>query len=235
VRSDPRLFVADDLFAQNVVNLTQQQNHYIVNVMRGQLGQSVTLFNGRHGEWQAQIIAVNKKFASLQVTHLLRDQIVTPEIHLYFSPLKQEPLRFLIEKATELNVTHLHPLKTARTHTTHYNAEKLQRITIEAAEQCERLTLPQWHDILTFDQLIQCISSVKQAYIADERRPSINITQHDVSLPLHLIIGPEGGFTPDEFEAFSQLPHVKFIKLSSSILRAETAALTMLAQIQQYL
>ncbi|MCG8443308.1 MAG: 16S rRNA (uracil(1498)-N(3))-methyltransferase, partial [Caulobacterales bacterium] len=141
--SSPRLFVDADLSANARVALAADQTHYLVNVMRLGVGAPVRVFNGRDGEWEAVLTEAGKKAATLAVSARRREQTAAPDVHLLFAPLKKTRTDFVVEKATELGVAALRPVFTERTDAARVNAERLAALAREAAEQSERLDLPE--------------------------------------------------------------------------------------------
>src|SRR5256885_15136218 len=97
----PRLFVAAALAEGAVLTLAPNQANYLVNVLRLKPGADVLVFNGRDGEWRAQLGAVRKKGAPLTVSECIREQTAPRDLHYLFSPLKHAPLDYLVPKAVE--------------------------------------------------------------------------------------------------------------------------------------
>lgn len=233
-----RLYVsADHLDKGHLISLNANQTHYLHHVMRLHEGSLLKVFNGQDGEWQASIVSLHKNSGALKIGENLRPQETLPSIHLYFPPLKQEPLRFLIEKGTELGVTVFHPLLTDHTVVRALNADKARLTVIEASEQCERLEIPQITDLKRLKAVMSGLFQNEKGilYVCDERRqasPLLNqLGSHPQDSPYSLLIGPEGGFSEDEFDYLGRLPFVRFVTLAPLVLRAETAAITAVAQV----
>ena len=110
-----RLYTEHAIAADRTVALSANQAHYLRNVMRAGPGETVTLFNGRDGEWAARISALGKKSGALMPGRRLRRQVAEPGPRLFFAPVKRAPLDFLVRKAVELGVTALQPVMTERT------------------------------------------------------------------------------------------------------------------------
>jgi 16S rRNA (uracil1498-N3)-methyltransferase len=236
-----RLYVAvDHLDKNHVIPLNPNQNHYLHNVMRLHEGSSLQVFNGHDGEWLTTVVSLQKNSGALKVMDQLRPQERLPEIHLYFPPLKQDPLRFLLEKSTELGVTSFHPLLTDHTVVRAINSDKARLTLIEAAEQCERLDIPKIADLKTLKAVMSGLYQGESfvLYVCDERRQSPTLPQalenHPKNSPYAILIGPEGGFSESEFDYLAQLSFVRYVTLSPLVLRAETAALAAIAQIIGY-
>ncbi len=133
------------------------------------------------------------------------------------------------EKATELGATIIQPVITARTQADHVNLDRLRAIAVEAAEQCERLSVPEIRTPATMDRLLAAWPPQRRLFIADERRTAPLIRPLPPGQPGALLIGPEGGFTEPELEAMAAYPFVTKVSLGQRILRAETAAIAGLA------
>lgn len=230
-----RLFVdAPDLAQGIFVELDKKQSHYITHVMRLSVGDSLSIFNGRDGLWKACLQGGSKKSSVLEVVEQLSPQKILPEVHLCFAPLKQTPLHLLVEKGTELGVTHFHPLLTDRTVVRAFKKEKHRSTAIEACEQCQRFHMPDFSPLQSLDQFLAKLDPSKEVlYVCDERREGAKkiLQQYDKQLIPYVLIGPEGGFSPQEFQQLQRQRAVRFITLSPHVLRAETAAISILSQL----
>jgi len=222
-----RLFVEAPLRAGFLVPVSEGQAHYLAKVMRLQAGDTLRVFNGVDGEWRAQVEAVGKKETTLQLQHVTRPQAPDPDCWLCFALLKRQKTDMVVEKATELGVSVVQPVITARTQGDHVNLERLRAIAIEAAEQCERLAVPEIFAPVKLAQLIAAWPKGRALYVADERRTAK--LARFTAAPAALLVGPEGGFTEAELEGIGAHPLVTRVSLGARILRAETAAIAGLA------
>jgi len=225
-----RLFWQGGLAAVTEVELDRAQAHYLLEVMRGRVGDRILLFNGIDGEWLAAITKAERRRCTLEVVEQKRVQEPEDGPTLLFAPVKKNKLDMLVEKATELGVCRLIPVQTRRSIVDRVNAARLRAITIEAAEQCGRLTLPEISDLQTLDQVLKTWPEDHALYVGDETgggEPILNAIS--IEKPAAFLIGPEGGFEPTEFEQLDNLPCVTKIDLGPNILRAETAGLATLA------
>ena len=225
-----RLYVAEPLAEGETIALPKEQAHYLSNVLRKTVGDSIRIFNGEAGEWRADISAISKRAATLAVIEQLREPTICPDITLCFAPVRKHRTSFIIEKATELGVRHLQPIITARTQFPKFNVEKAKLQAIEAAEQTERLDIPEISTPQKLTQLIDDWDETRTLIFADEAgdaSPALNALGI-VSGPSAILIGPEGGFTPQERELLRSQSFVKPVTLGPRILRADTAALSLL-------
>lgn len=222
-----RLFTPQPLEPDAEVELPAPQAHYLAHVMRLAAGDDVRLFNGRDGEWRATVAALSRKAALLRPLERLRVQEAEPDCWLCFALLKRQKTDLAVEKATELGVSAIQPVITARTQADHVNLERLRAIGIEAAEQCERLEVPEIRPPLPLAALLAGWPDGRALYLADERRTSPLIPP--AAGPAALLIGPEGGFAAAELDAAAAYPFVTRVSLGRRILRAETAVIAGLA------
>ena len=226
-----------------LVSCDKKQSHYLVHVMRVEVGAEFAVFNGQDGLWKACVQEASKKACVLEMIECIElqeqdhqkgtSQENSRDIHLCFAPLKQAPQHFLIEKGTELGVTHFHPVLTERTVVRAFKADKQKLTAIEACEQCERLDVPQFSELQNLDKFLSTLSAATDVlYVCDERRESETLLEsYDSSKKIHILIGPEGGFSSAEFEMLQRHPATQLIRLSPYILRAETAAVAVLSQV----
>ena len=229
LRKLPRLW-QDGLAASTLIELDRAKAHYLLDVMRKKVGDQVRLFNGRDGEWLASIDEASRRRCRLQVTEQLRPPDNEAGPTLLFAPIKKSRLELLVEKATELGVSKLMPVRTRRTIVDRVNLERLRAIATEAAEQCERLTLPKILELQTLETVLQDWPADQPLYVADESgngHPVLKALRPE--RPAAFLVGPEGGFDPAEVRLFDETTAVKRVDLGPRILRAETAGIVVLA------
>lgn len=228
-----RLFVDDDLGTGQTLSLSRAQSHYLVRVMRLGVGDAVVAFNGRDGEWDTAITYAGRNEVTLTCDIQTRPQQPEPDIWLIFAPLKKARLDFVVEKATELGAARLLPVFTERTAVTRVNVERLSAQVIEAAEQCERLNIPEVADPTTLEDLLAGWPGERRLLVLDETgggQPIATVLRNAGGSPSYgILIGPEGGFAPSELDALRNLPFVTTVAAGPRILRAETAAVAALA------
>jgi 16S rRNA (uracil1498-N3)-methyltransferase len=228
-----RLFVDAALHAGAGLELSTPQVHYLNTVMRARPGESVALFNGRDGEWLADLLLITRKEAALRVGARRRPQASDPDVWLLFAPLKKQTTDFVVEKATELGARVLWPVMTRHTNAARVNTERLTATAIEAAEQCERLTVPEVREAASgLDAALANWDPARRLYVMDETgggAPIHKVLGDDcVGAPAAILCGPEGGFAKSELDLLHQTTFVTAVGLGPRILRAETAALAAL-------
>jgi 16S rRNA (uracil1498-N3)-methyltransferase len=234
----PRLFVTDDLQATVQLDVDGARAHYLRNVLRLGPDAVLRLFNGRDGEWSARIVRSSKGRVVLVAEAQLRPQAAEPDLWLVFAPIKRGAIDTVAEKATELGAALLQPVVTQRTVVDRVNAERLQSIAVEAAEQSERLTVPAVRTSVSLEKLLREWLPRRRLLLCAEAggaRPVADVLgeyARDTSAraePWAIMIGPEGGFARSELDALRKLPFVIPVGLGPRILRADTAALAALA------
>ncbi|MFP4097648.1 MAG: RsmE family RNA methyltransferase [Alphaproteobacteria bacterium] len=225
----PRLYVGEALVSAACVFLDAGQAHYLRNVLRRQEGAYVRVFNGCDGEWLACIDELGKKKGTLRLEGCLRAQpLAGQDVRLYFSPIRKQRMDMLIEKAVELGVSSLHPVLMNRSVVRKVNKERVRVQIIEACEQCERLDVPAFHDMCSFDEMLggvdlpfyACVERCEQACLLSDFRDMRRAG---------FLIGPEGGFHEREVALLSGHNDITAVSLGASILRAETAAFACLS------
>jgi 16S rRNA (uracil1498-N3)-methyltransferase len=227
-----RLYVTGDLGKAVTVTLDEGQSHYLLHVLRSQAGNHVSLFNGRDGEWLAQITQAAKRGVTVTCLHQTGNQAGAPDIWLVFAPVKKTPSDYLVQKASELGASVLQPVFTSRTIVSRINQERMRANAVEAAEQSGRLTVPEIREAVTFDKLLASWPQGRRLLFCDEGGDAKSMTQaarESRGGPTAIFTGPEGGFDPAERAALRALPFVMPVTLGPRILRADTAALAALA------
>jgi len=229
--SSIRLFVPSPLSEACEIALGEGQSHYLANVMRATAGEELRVFDGVSGEWRAEVTKISRKTVVLTALAQTRPQKPEPDAWLCFALLKRAKTDMVVEKATELGVSVIQPIITARTNADHVNLDRLRAIAVEAAEQCERLAVPEIRQPLQLARLMHDWPEERQLFIADERRTGELLGNGLLGSggPVALMTGPEGGFTGAELEAIGRTPQVTRVSLGARILRAETAAIAGLA------
>ncbi len=238
-----RLFVPDPLFLGADVAPSPDQARYLTLVMRLTAGDEILLFNGRDGEWRAALAEVSKRGCRLKAVAPTRPQTSPPDLDLVVALVKRARLEIIVEKAAELGARRVRLLITRRTNADHTNVVRLQAIATEAAEQTGRLDVPQILAPEKFEPLIEAWPADRRLMFCDEAgddpgaewggargraRPALDVLRDDAAGPWAVLIGPEGGFTPEERERLRRASFVAPVSLGPRILRADTAAISAL-------
>ena len=223
----PRLFADQPLHRGADIAGSAGQAHYLGTVMRRAVGDEVCLFNGRDGEWRARISALRRDRIGFQLGTLLRPQELEDDLWLVFALLKRDTTDLVVEKATELGASVIQPATTDRTNAGRVNEARLLAIATEAAEQCERLTVPDMRPARALADLLTTWPEDRPLFAAVERADAAPI--RPFAGPCALLVGPEGGFAPRELDALRRYKFVTPVSLGPRVLRAETACLAGLA------
>jgi 16S rRNA (uracil1498-N3)-methyltransferase len=228
----PRLFVEDDLGAGSLIECSPQQANYILNVMRLASGDGVLLFNGRQGEWLAVIAEVAKRRCTLRCERQTRAQQTAPDLHYLFAPLKHSRLDYMVQKATEMGASRLQPVITRRTIASRVNSERMRSNAVEASEQCNILWVPDVAEPKRLELLLKEWDPRRRLVFCDEAAPvadPVAVLRALAPGPLAVIVGPEGGFAPEERAALKDAAFAIPVSLGPRIMRADTAAVAALA------
>lgn len=230
-----RLFLEADLRAGAEVPLGRDHTNYVRNVLRLPSGAPLLVFNGRDGEWRAEVKELGRRDAALIVQSQSRPQSPVGTLEYAFAPLKHARLDYMVQKAVEMGAANLVPVLTRHTQVSRVNLERMRANVIEAAEQCGVLTIPSVHQPQPFERWLSALKSDRTLVFCDEDAETadpVEALRRTASAPVTLLIGPEGGF--DEAERLVLLARANVVRLSLGprILRADTAAVAALALVQ---
>lgn len=241
-RPATRLYVEDGLAEGQTLGLDRDRAHFLRSVLRLGPGAKLAVFNPRGGEWLAEIDGLGKGWCSLVIGPQLRKPGPEPDLWLVFAPIKRARIDFIAEKATELGCSLLQPVMTRFTAVSRVNEERLAANAREAAEQCERLTIPEVRPTRSLAQVLDDWPAERRLIVCaewGEARPIAEALQAvraekdgaatSTVTPWAILTGPEGGFAESELDALRKLPFVTPVGLGPRILRADTAALAALA------
>jgi 16S rRNA (uracil1498-N3)-methyltransferase len=231
----PRLYVETDLTAGAPLTLGKDQSLYLAAVLRKTVGDEVVLFNGRDGAWLCRLTSDSKKSVTLGLVEQVAPQTPPSDLWYGFAPLKTERLDYVIQKAVEMGAGTIQPVLTRFTQVSRLKHERLIANAIEAAEQCEVLSVPQVEVEATLERLLDSWPADRALIFADEGEASSSPVEALSALKgrkVGVLIGPEGGFSDEERARLRALPYVVPISLGPRILRADTAAVAALAVIQ---
>ena len=229
-----RLFVPDPLKQDLAVALATDQTHYLRSVMRREVGNEVLLFNGRDGEWRSELLEAGKRACIVAPREQTRPQGFGPDLDLVVALVKRGRLETIVEKAAELGARRVRLTITRHTNADHAKIERLRAIAIEAAEQTGRLDVPEVAEPVKLDKLLDSWDAGRTLIFCDEggeAKPALEALKTPLAQSA-VLIGPEGGFSPEERERLRALPFVIPISLGPRILRADTAAISALTLVQ---
>lgn len=226
-RAKIRLFVEASLGEGQGIRLTKDQANYLFNVMRLQVGAFIFVFDGKNGEWLAEVVEAGKRNGVLRCVEQTRPMQVPPDLWLVFAPIKKARTDFIVEKATEMGAARVVPVITRFTNSDRLRVDRLQSHAIEAAEQCGGTYVPPVIEPVKFDALLDTWPEDRQILFCDESRVAKPVSEALATATKGkwaIFIGPEGGFAPEEMERLRQMDQVTSVTLGPRILRADTAA-----------
>lgn len=231
--SSQRLFVEPQLVQGAEIVCEGQQANYLLNVLRLRDGDRLRVFNGRDGEWEAELSSVRKRDCRFVVGACVRQQVAGPDVEYLFAPLKHARLDYMVQKAVEMGVRRLRPVITRRTVAERVNLDRMRANVIEAAEQCGILHLAEVLAPVKLDAVLAAWDGGRRLVFCDEGAETAGAVPQLAGLsagaPVAVLIGPEGGFDPAEREALLQQPYTLAVSLGPRIMRADTAAVAALA------
>ncbi|MBI1417398.1 MAG: 16S rRNA (uracil(1498)-N(3))-methyltransferase [Limimaricola sp.] len=224
-----RLYVEHPLGAGQSVPLTPPQAHYLFNVMRLGPGAEVLVFNGHDGEWAAAVEGGTKRGGTLGCVAQTKALQLPPDLWLMFAPIKKARTDFIVEKAAEMGAARIMPVITAFTNAERVRADRLRAHAIEAAEQCGGTVVPQVDEAQKMGAVLDHWPEGRRLMFCDEALVGSGAALLDAPRgPWAILIGPEGGFSPDERARLHALPFAHAVSLGPRILRADTAAVAAL-------
>lgn len=225
-----RLHIPQPLSPGAALAPTLDQSRYLTQVMRLKAGDDLRVFNGKDGEWRCTVSEVLKKGVVLRAEEQARPQTTVPDLHLLVAVVKKSALEFAVEKATELGAARIRLVTTRRTQGQHLRLDRLDAIAEESAEQTGRMDVPEVDAPKTLDDLLDGWDASRRLMFCDETggAPAIPALQTAGGSSWAVLIGPEGGFTPEERDRLRALPFTTAVSLGPRILRADTAVATAL-------
>ena len=232
-----RLYFSGKIQSDLTSHLTKDQMHYIKDVMRLKTGDRLSVFNTQ-GEWNAIIETYEKNGARIKILKKVRDRGNETNVWLAFSPIKQNPLNFLIQKGTELGIQKFVPILSERTIVKEINVERIKKIIVEASEQSNRISIPEIEKLEPLKNflykfpkngyLIFCDINCKKNNLKD-------ILTKKIQGPVCILIGPEGDFSESERQLITERKGIISLSLANNILKAETAAIAAVTIVNYHL
>lgn len=232
-----RLYVEHPLGDGQSVPLDRDQAHYLFGVMRLAVGGQVLLFNGRDGEWLADVEQAGKRAGVLACVQQTKPLQMPPDLWLLFAPIKKARTDFIVEKAAEMGAARIVPVQTEFTNSERIRQDRLQAHAVEAAEQCGGTYVPEVAELQKLDRLLDDWPDGRQLMFCDEAEVGAakRLAYNTPGQPWAILIGPEGGFSDRERARLSALPFAHVVSLGPRILRADTAAVAAMTIWQQAL
>ena len=225
-----RLFLDHPMSEGQAVPLAPDQAHYLFGVMRISRGGTLRVFNGRDGEWAAEVAEAGKRGGLLALRERTRGQEMPPDLWLLFAPIKKARTDFIVEKAAEMGCRRILPVATDHTNSERVKAERLRAHAVEAAEQCGNVFVPEVAERTPLRDLLATWDGARTLWFCDETLAAgVAPVPARAEGPGAVLIGPEGGFSNAERERLGALPYARRIRLGPRILRADTAAVAALA------
>lgn len=231
-----RLYVDHPLGRGQSVPLNRDQAHYLFGVMRLGPGDGVLLFNGRDGEWRAEVAQAGKRGGTLVAREMTAPLRRPPDLWLLFAPIKKARTDFIVEKAAEMGAARILPVRTDFTNAERIRRDRLQAHAIEAAEQCGGTYVPEVAELKPLERVLDDWPEERRLMFCDEARVGPATALSELSAlrgdagddgaagPWAILIGPEGGFSERERTRLNDLPFAHVVSLGPRILRADTAA-----------
>src|SRR6478752_7781270 len=220
----PRLFIDGPLSAGTTVGLDRNQSNYLGNVLRLAAGETVLVFNGRDGEWQAAI-AGRKRADNLTMLAQTRAQDHLPDVAYVFAPLKHARLDYMVQKAVEMGAASLRPVITRFTQVSRVNSERMRANVIEAAEQCGILSHAAVSEPVPLERYLSERDGQRLLVFCDEAADSVDplhALRDQAAGGIDILIGPEGGFAEEERAILLRQQRTLRLGLGPRILRADT-------------
>ena len=229
-----RLYFPGKLSLEDPVKLENKQVHYLINVMRKKIDDSILVFNSVNGEFLAKISDIYKNTIIINIIKKIRDVKIENDIWLLFAPVKKSPTEYIVQKATELGVSKIIPVITERTITKNLNLKRMQDIAIESSEQCERITIPEVCAVKKLKDLIPNWDNDRIIFFCDETIRNNDVVKTDLqNLSTKsfgaILVGPEGGFSINETNYLREKKFIRPIDLGPRILRSDTAVIAALS------
>lgn len=193
----------------------------ILRVLRMRVGEELVLFDGLGTDKLYKIIEVEPEAVCLEHVTDVEPKVSSRHIHLGFSLLKKDKSEWVVQKATELGATHIVPIISDRTEKTGFDKERMEKIAVEASEQCGRSFLPEISEPRALREVVDEYQANMPVLVADMGSDTWQGSGDTVLV----LVGPEGGWSENERALFSERA-LLHIGLGDYTLRAETAAIT---------
>ena len=229
-----RRFYSSDIPESGEFDLDQIQSNHISSVLRAKEGESVSVFDGRGGEFACTITRVSKKTVTLAIDEEIPPRCAESPLKLVLAVplLKGNKSDLIVHKAVELGVTEIAPFQSLRSEVPlkKWKTERALRIAVEASKQCGRATLPLIREAVRFPELVETLDYRGVLFYEEDSEAGIFAGTTD---KIFLVTGPEGGFEPEEIE-LARTAGFEIAHFGGRILKAETAAIVATALVQHH-
>ena len=236
--SKTRLYVDKKLSSNIMIYIKDKQHHFLKNVLRVKIQDTISIFDGKTGEWMSKVISINRDNIVLQIIEKNKDMGIELDVWLIFAPIKALRMNITIQKATELGISKFVPCITQNTNQPKLNYRNLSMNIIEASEQSERLSIPSLTESTNLQDLIDNFPKDRCLIFCNENHNELPIIHDAISKKLYeynkwaILIGPEGGFVKNEVEKIESLPSTISVSLGGRILRSDTATTAAIFSLQ---
>ena len=221
-----RLYYPNSIVENTTDLLSKEHTHYVANVMRLKRGSNINFFN-REGEWNSEIIFLEKDRVEVKFLKKIRQASILSKIELAICLVKKTPMETILQKATELGVNKITPIVSERTEVKEINHERAKRIIIEATEQSNQLSPPEICETIKLKDFLRNLDVSTKILFADvNSNESLKAEDLKECRSLCILIGPEGDFSPSERETILGNLAVKPFTISRNILRSDTAVIS---------
>src|SRR3989344_2666054 len=196
------------------------------HVFRLEIGEQIILFDNSGFDYTSEISRYEKDGVTITIVGKEKNNVsLNKEIYLFASIIKKDNFEWIVEKATEMGVSHIIPILSARSEKKNLNMERLRKIIIESSEQSGRGTIPTIVDILNLKDALLKYASVGTIVWHPEAPKFVS---QDLQGKNGLFIGPDGGWSEEELQMFADYS-IQVRSLGSQILRSETAVIATLS------
>tara|TARA_Y100000590_G_C15738479_1_gene1019404 strand:+ start:4009 stop:4743 length:735 start_codon:yes stop_codon:yes gene_type:complete len=240
-KSKTRIYINKEISSNLLVYIKNKQHHFLKNVLRIQVNDLIRIFDGKTGEWLTKVLTINRDNTVLRVNEKIRNFDKQSDLWLIFAPIKQHRMSIAIQKATELGVSLIIPCITDFTNIKKINKKNLYLNAVEAAEQSERLDIPEINETIDLKSLLSSWPDDRYLIYCDEKNEDKkNIIKSLSDLKINkkkcaVLVGPEGGFSDEENKLLIQSENIITVNLGKRLLRSDTAIAVSLFCVEQLL
>ncbi len=224
-----RFFVTNSDISGNLVTLCGDEFLHMTKVLRYKVGYKAVILANDGVERLCTVNEISKDYATLSIDEEKVVDGKKSKLTLCAGLLKNNKLDFVVQKGVELGVDEIIPFTSANTAESKFNRERAEKIALESAKQCGSVYLSKIGELKTFDEVVKSFSDFDEVVFAYEYEKKVKL--RDLGLQsgnILLVVGAEGGFTPEEVEK-ATANGAKIITLGKRILRAETASIVLSA------